>query len=82
MSLQDQRRYVEALHELTEDDLDAGTTIDALEAHLGGRDLEVSAPDRLRRLWQVGYVELDLEGGSVRLTPKGLWALGKGPRPD
>jgi hypothetical protein len=79
MSLQDQRRYQEALYEATKDDPEAGISIEDLEGRLGREAGDSRTPDCLNELHAAGLIELD--SSRVWITLKGIWALGKGPRP-
>jgi Mn-dependent DtxR family transcriptional regulator len=71
MSLQDQKRYLEALYEVTKNDPRGGTTFTALEDKLGREHGDLRTKLRLRKLWETGYVELG-EPEYVGLTAKGL----------
>jgi len=90
MSLQDQKRVLIAIWELTSEDIEEGISQDAINLHLGRPRDDARLGDRLDRLEEAGYIE-GADGNLrirerdgllfVRLTPKGLWGVGKGPRP-
>jgi hypothetical protein len=79
VSLQDQKRVLEALYALTEDDVQAGASYAELAAQLGLTEDDFRLTDSLHRLWEVDYVELG--ESAARITAKGVWSLGKGERP-
>jgi hypothetical protein len=79
VTLQDQRRVLESLYSLSEHDLDAGATFDQINADLKWPENPVRLPQALARLHEADVVELGTD--AARITPKGIWMLGKGERP-
>lgn len=81
MSLQDQRRYLETIERLTEEDRAAGVLVVDVEDALQRKAGDLRTPHRLAALWQSEYIVLSADESSVAITAKGLWAVGKGERP-
>lgn len=77
MSLQDQRRYLEALYHLSKDDIEAGASFDELEDALDREHGDWRTERRLAELALHDIVELG--ASRARITAKGLAILGKGP---
>ena len=90
MSLRDQRRVLEALYALSEEDPEVGVSQEALDERLGRSHGDTRTDWSLRELEESGYIDqarprhrVEQRRGPVlpRITAKGLWAIGKGERP-
>jgi hypothetical protein len=79
VSVQDQRRILEALYALSEHDLDSGATFEQINAALKRDENDPRLPRALGSLLEAEMIELGTD--AARITPKGVWMLGKGERP-